>query len=224
MKTGCCNSKNVMQLESKAVCLNADCSNYLQETSLHRSTSKLMKGSIVLLVIMFHLLWPTDEIIQANNSVVPEITMIKLTPEFSPENLLAELEKSEVFCANEVFAQMKLETGSFKSGLLRETNNLMGMRYPFSRPTVACGIYLPERDQIIYEKDRDQLRKYAKENHYAVYSSWQDAVADYKLWQEYNFNGRERYLKFLGAVYAEDTLYVSKIRRIASAAEKMAAQ
>ena len=212
-----------MQLGERAVCLNVNCKNYLQETSLHKS-NKLVKIPLMFSLFAFHLLWPADEIIQANNAMVPEITKLEVQAELSEETLINELHTSGVFCANEVYAQMKLETGCFKSSLLRETNNLMGMRYPYSRPTVACGIYLPDEDKIIYETDRSKLRKYAKMNHYAVYSSWQDAVADYKIWQEYNFKGRERYLNFLGAVYAEDTLYVSKIKQIASSAEQKLAQ
>jgi uncharacterized FlgJ-related protein len=220
MKSGCCNSKNAMQLGTRAVCLNATCNNYLQETSLHRDRN-LVKIPLVISVFAFHLLWPIDDVIQANNSVVPDINHLYLVAELNEESLLQELHKSGVFCATEVFAQMKLESGSFKSSLLLETNNLMGMRFPFSRPTIACGIYLPDQDKIIFETDRDLLRKYAKMNHYAVYSSWQDAVADYKLWQDYNFKGRERYLSFLGSVYAEDSLYISKIKRIASSAQKL---
>ncbi len=219
MKTGCCNTKNAMLLGKRAVCMNVACDNYLQETSVHRSRN-LVKIPLVLSVFAFHLLWPTDEVIQANNSVVPDMNHLKLVVELNEESLLHALNTSGVFCANEVFAQMKLETGSFKSSLLRETNNLMGMRYPFSRPTNACGIYLPEQGKIIYETDRNLLRKYAKQNHYAVYSSWQDAVEDYKLWQDYNFKGRERYLTFLASVYAEDSLYVTKIRKIAGSARQ----
>jgi len=40
-------------------------------------------------------------------------------------------------------------------------------------------------------------------------------VADYKLWQESNFNVTERYLTFLGKVYAEDANYIAKIKQMA---------
>lgn len=219
MKTGCCNSKDAMLLGNRAVCLNVSCSNYLQETSVRQNKSRL-KIPMIMTVFAFHLLCPSDDLIKADSNVIPDMNQLELSAELSEENLMNELNKSGIFCAPEVFAQMKLETGSFKSFLLKETNNLMGMRYPFSRPTIACGIYLPDMDTIIYETDRDKLRKYARMNHYSVYSKWQDAVADYKLWQDYNFKGRERYLTFLGSIYAEDSLYISKIRKIASSAER----
>jgi hypothetical protein len=107
---------------------------------------------------------------------------------------------------------MRLESGHFKSYLFRHTRNLMGMRYPFSRPTRANGIYLPARDTII-TGPRDSLRRYSRiVNNYAVYASWQDAVEDYKLWQDYSFNLENKYMDFLGRVYAEDKQYVRKVQ------------
>ena len=51
-------------------------------------------------------------------------------------------------------------------------------------------------------------------NNYAVYDHWQDAVKDYKIWQEHHFSLNERYLLFLGNVYAEDSEYVQKIKSV----------
>ena len=87
------------------------------------------------------------------------------------------------------------------------------MRYPAKRKTIACGIYLPAKDTIIMGTQAE-LRKFSAQNNYAVYATWQDAVADYKIWQESNFKMTDRYLEFLGKVYAEDSLYVSKIRKM----------
>lgn len=200
--------------DNRAVCLNVNCDNYLQETRLCRRS--LVKMPLLVSLFAFHLFWPADAVIKAGTSTAPDIKHMVLSVEFNEENLLKQLQSTGVYCAAEVFAQMKLETGGFKSSLLKETNNLMGMRYPFSRDTRACGLYLPDADTIIMSTNRAALKKYAKLNHYAVYTCWQEAVADYKLWQDSYFNGRERYLKFLGTIYAEDSLYVNKIRKIAS--------
>ncbi len=203
-----------MLLGNRAVCLNVNCDNYLQETRLYRKSPVMMP--LLFSLFAFHLFWPADAVIKADTSITPDINNLVLSVEFNEENLLKQLQATGVYCPAEVFAQMKLETGGFKSSLLKETNNLMGMRYPFSRDTRACGLYLPGADTIILGANSTELKKYAKLNHYAVYACWQDAVADYKLWQDSYFNGRERYLKFLGTVYAEDSLYANKIRKIAA--------
>jgi hypothetical protein len=126
-------------------------------------------------------------------------------------NIEEELRHLEVYCLEEVLAQIKIESAHLSSFLVKRTNNMLGMRYPFKRPTIACGIYLPAKDTIIYG-DQNELKKYAGTNCYAVFETWQDALADYKLWQDFNFRLNERYLDFLGRVYAEDTMYVSKIK------------
>jgi hypothetical protein len=130
------------------------------------------------------------------------------------ENLHSELIKHEVLCPGIVYGQIKIESGNLTSFLYRKTNNMLGMRYPFKRPTSACGIYIPSKDTIIYGT-RDQLRKYSRTSNYAVYKTWSDALTDYKLWQQNCFVSTERYLGFLGNVYAEDSLYMAKIRKAA---------
>ena len=130
-------------------------------------------------------------------------------------NLEKELLSREVICPKEVMAQIKLESGNLNSSLLKKTNNMLGMRFPFGRETKAIGLYLASKDTIIYGTSKE-LKKYNNANQYAVFNSWQDAVEDYKLWQVANFRLAEKYLNFLGNVYATDTAYVAKIRRVAA--------
>jgi flagellum-specific peptidoglycan hydrolase FlgJ len=130
------------------------------------------------------------------------------------ENLHMELDQNHIICPEQVYAQIVIESGHFNSYLTKKTNNILGMRYPFKRSSTAIGIYLPASNQIIKGKKED-LKKYRKQNNYAVYNSWEDCVKDYKYWQENTFNLTERYLNFLGNCYAEDSLYISKIKNIA---------
>lgn len=116
-------------------------------------------------------------------------------------------------CPEEVYAQMMLESGNLSSFLTKHANNMLGMRYPFRRNTTAVGLYLPEKDTIVYG-NAASLKKYGKQNNYAVYDNWQDAVKDYKYWQDEYFRLGDRYLQFLGNVYAEDSSYQAKIRII----------
>lgn len=120
------------------------------------------------------------------SSRVPKMTEEALYNEITCYNL----QHPEV-----VFAQAVLETGYFKSKLLRTNNNLFGMRHPKVRPTTSIG---------------------AQSGH-AKYNSWQDSVEDYALWQQFCFKkkvNRMDYLSFLSRNYAEDTSYVLKLLEI----------
>jgi uncharacterized FlgJ-related protein len=215
MKTSCCNSKSLHRTENGFICINPSCENYLAATSRHRDFSK-WKNPIASSVFSFLLLFSLDDFSMENKEqkliYMPEVKEIPLTVETLHSELLAE----KILCPEHVLAQIKLESGNLTSFLLKRTNNMLGMRYPLNRKTTACGIYIPAKDTVIVG-NRDELKKYLKTDNYAVYKSWKDGVADYKIWQESNFNVTERYLTFLGKVYAEDSQYVQKIKQMAAA-------
>jgi hypothetical protein len=216
MKTKCCHTHHTHKNENRIICINADCENYLGSTEMVRDYRHL-RNSIVFSVFAIYLLFSFDDFSKGNKemqvcSMLPPV--VEETP-LTVENLEAELESQNVICAREVLAQIKLESGNLSSFLLKRTNNMLGMRFPFSRKTTASGIYIASADTIIYGT-QEELKKYRKTNNYAVFNSWKDAVADYKLWQEACFKVTERYLTFLGNVYAEDSLYTKKIKKVAA--------
>ncbi|CAN5449070.1 hypothetical protein BH11BAC2_BH11BAC2_00520 [soil metagenome] len=214
MKTTCCNSKSSLLIGSTHVCMNATCNNYLAPVSMRRDFRRV-RTQLAVSLFAFQMLWPNDEVIKAGSLItINPPVHLNLSVAFSEDELKKQLILEKVICPDEVFAQMKLESASFSSPLYKKTKNLMGMRYSFRRPTKASGIYLPDQDTIIYTDNQKEVLKYAERNHYAVYDSWQDAVKDYQLWQEYNFKMTDRYLNFLGEVYAEDLNYISKIKSI----------
>ena len=131
------------------------------------------------------------------------------------ENLRKELESNFIICPQQVYAQIMIESGNLNSYLTKRVNNIMGMRYPVKRATSAIGIYLPSSNRII-KGTQSQLKKYKNQNNYAVYESWEDCVKDYKYWQDKSFKLTERYLVFIGKYYAEDSLYVAKIKKMAN--------
>lgn len=93
-----------------------------------------------------------------------------------------------------VLAQMKLESGYYKSKLSQRNNNYFGMRHPRQRATMSMG----------------------EKNGYAHYRNWAYSVLDYALWQKryaYNLSEHE-YLQKIGCVYAEDDAYVRKIKNL----------
>ncbi len=139
--------------------------------------------------------------------------VIAVKPSFSQENLFNEIIGRNILCPNVVMAQAELESGFLSSGHAPKTNNLFGMRYPGQRKTTAIGIYLQGRDTIIYGT-QDELRKYLKRPTYAVYEHWTDAVQDYKLWQDYSFKTKSKYIEFLSRVYATEPTYADRIREM----------
>ena len=139
--------------------------------------------------------------------------MKKMCVSLTRETLQSEIDELNILCPDEALAQIMLESGNLSSFLLARTNNMLGMRYAFRRATTATGIYLPAKDTIIYGCSTS-LKKYASQNNYAVYACWQDAVKDYKLWQDEYFHLAERYLHFLGNIYAQDAGYENKIRSV----------
>jgi len=216
MKTKCCHTRHYHVVDKKKVCVNPQCVNYLGTANCYLDFTK-MKYSIAVSVFALSMLCSFDDYSKAdkynNIDLISSLTVPVAPTPLTLENLKAEIIANDILCADAVFAQMKLESGNLNSFLLKKTNNMLGMRYPAKRGTVACGIYLPAKDTIIYGTQAE-LRKYSAQNNYSVYASWQDAVADYKIWQESNFKMTDKYLEFLGKVYAEDSLYVSKIRKM----------
>ncbi len=131
-----------------------------------------------------------------------------------------EMTRLQMVCPDIVLAQIRLESGHLSSGLMKKTRNMTGMRYPLKRKTTASGVYFPLQDTIIYG-NKEFLKTMIKGDHYAVYDSWQACLEDYKLWQDYNFKVREKYLGFIGKVYAEDSLYESKVNYLSNQVSKI---
>ena len=212
MKTKCCQTRQYHVVEKSKLCINTACENFLSITEVSNEYKKLRVG-ISFMIFSTCMLFSFNDISKADydHSTGMQESLAPAPVPLTIENVEAELIRLEVFCADEVLAQIKIESAHLKSFLLKRTNNMLGMRYPFKRPTAACGIYLPAQDTIIYG-NQAELKKYAGSNCYAVFETWQDAIADYKLWQDFNFKLTDRYIEFLGKIYAEDTSYTKKIR------------
>jgi hypothetical protein len=214
MKTACCNTRHIHVVGNETICVNNVCTNYLGYTKRIIDYTKL-KTILAVSTFIISFLFSFDDFSNGNHEVLTlQVYSAKETFQpISPEALEAEMVNQRIICVPEVIAQIRLESGNMSSFLFRRTNNMLGMRFPFRRETTASGIFIPSMDTII-KGNQQELKKYAKLEHYAAYDSWQDAVKDYKLWQESNFKISERYLEFLGKVYAEDSLYTKKIRKM----------
>ncbi|MBL0342536.1 MAG: glucosaminidase domain-containing protein [Bacteroidetes bacterium] len=216
MKTACCNTRQIRFVENRTVCANPGCKNYLGQTMAFRDYTKLKHVAAISLFV-FSLLFTFEDFSHGNHDAVRIIDSIRNSKVLPPtlENLKAEMQHQGIICIPEVLAQVRIESGNMNSFLFLHTNNLLGMRYPFRRATLAIGIYLPANDTIIIGSQQE-LKKYAKLDHYAVYFNWQKSISDYKLWQDHHFKLQEKYLDFLGKIYAEDSLYTAKVQAISS--------
>jgi uncharacterized FlgJ-related protein len=91
-------------------------------------------------------------------------------------------------------AQSRIETGWYTSKIFIHNNNLFGMKLPERRGTTAIG----------------------SNRGHAQYTSWQQSVADYKLWQSkvlIKNKSRRKYLRYIGRNYAENDNYLTMIKQ-----------
>jgi hypothetical protein len=215
MKTQCCNTKYYTEKDKSTLCTNPGCANYLSITTTYKENT-VKRYLTAAWLLLFLVVFTSTDFSNVNSGFVSKqmaASLKRMSIPLTKEALRNEIDELEIVCPDQAFAQLLLESGNLNSFLTDRTNNLMGMRYPFRRETIATGIYLPAKDTIIYGSQAS-LKKYAGQNNYAVYACWQDAVRDYKLWQTTYFHLADRYLQFLGKVYAEDSSYEKKIKSV----------
>src|SRR5688572_6949197 len=184
-KTTCCNSKHYTMTETSVICTTETCARYLTPTTLFKPNraKRFLTGAWL---FVFLVVFTASDFSNVNSEVVNSYQKALVVPMHTPltaASLHSEIQELKMVCPEEVYAQMMLESGNLASFLTRHANNMLGMRYPYRRSTTAIGLYLPEQDTIIYGNSAS-LKKYAKQNNYAVYDKWQDAVKDYKYWQD----------------------------------------
>lgn len=117
----------------------------------------------------------------------------KIEMEFSEEALMETLLSMRVKFPRIVIAQARVETGHYSSKIFLNNNNLFGMRVPGKRITTCTG----------------------SRNGYAFYTSWQQSVIDYALFQSrfLDCSSEKKYLTSLSA-YAAYPKYVEKVRSV----------
>lgn len=128
---------------------------------------------------------------------LPEIKVVHIVNEKQPDffskspqkGLMEALEYYEVKHPQIVYTQAVLETGHFKSDLCLNSNNLFGL----------------------YD---------SKNKRYYSFDHWANSVEAYVEMVQYKYRGDEEeppndYYKFLNDIgYAEDTLYISKLKKL----------
>jgi len=148
-------------------------------------------------IVLFTLGWMSgtnNYVVKYFTNEVTDTLTIHGTP-FSEDGLIELLKNCHIKYPHVVFAQAKLESSNFSSRIFRQNHNMFGMRKARQRITAAQS-----------EKDT-----------YAYYRDWIDCVYDYAMYQGSvmcNINNEAEYFAKLGERYAEDSLYVPKLKQI----------
>lgn len=115
---------------------------------------------------------------------------------FNKEKMISMMKNLNVKYPWIPIAQSILETGYWKSDIFLQNNNLFGMKEAKQRITTSQGTNFG----------------------HAYYTTWRESVYDYAFYQARYLNHRikseEQYFEYLSANYAEDTMYIRKIKHI----------
>ena len=114
---------------------------------------------------------------------------------FSAEKLIGLIKEMNFNFPHIVYAQAILESSNFQSKIFKENHNLFGMKQAIIRITKAKGTQ--------YE--------------HAFYKNWIESLDDYALYSSTYLSSLKTegdYFNYLSQNYAEDTLYISKLKKI----------
>lgn len=124
-----------------------------------------------------------------------KITIVNQLNEFSDEKFIQKIKELNFKFPYIVYAQSLVETGDFTSHIFKENHNLFGMKEATVRLNLAKG---------------------TQYNH-AYYESWEHSVIDYALYAASylkDIHSESEYFEYLRQHYAEDTGYVSKLKKL----------
>ena len=91
-----------------------------------------------------------------------------------------------------VYAQSVLESAHFTSTICRENHNVIGMKKPTKRRTLATGT----------------------NRGHATYNHWKESILDYWLWQKYFYSGGCYYEFLQSWGYATNQNYINLLKSI----------
>lgn len=114
---------------------------------------------------------------------------------FNISNLKELISELDIKFEEIVLAQAYLESGNFTSRIFRENNNMFGMKCARKRMTTHQG----------------------EQYGHAYFDTWEDCVLDYAYFQHtyaWNITTEKEYFQYLADNYAEDSLYVYKLKSI----------
>jgi uncharacterized FlgJ-related protein len=122
-------------------------------------------------------------------------TLDKTLDKFTEDKLISLMKELKIQFPHIVFAQSMLETSQWKSNIFHQNHNLFGMKASHRRVTTSKGSNLG----------------------HAYYDNWRESVYDYAFYQcRYlnNIKDENHYFSYLKANYAEDSLYIQKVKEL----------
>jgi flagellum-specific peptidoglycan hydrolase FlgJ len=146
--------------------------------------------SIILVALIVDVSYKKPEIIY-----IDKVIVIHEDNLFDKDKFAKTIKNTKIKFPHIVYAQSILETGNWNSTIFMENNNLFGMRNSGNRSTTSNG----------------NLKGYA------CYDSWKESLYDYAFYQASylrHIKTEEEYFNYLNTSYANDTLYVDKIKSI----------
>jgi len=159
---------------------------------------RLMLLAILMLGLVAATVTDTTRVNQQDTLYEDRLVLLEESLRFSEDRLIEQITRLNFKHPYIVLAQAKLESGNFTSPIFKENNNLFGMKKAVVRLNVA---------------------RSSSKGH-AFYDTWQDSVIDYALYTATYLNSlktEEQYYDYLAQNYAEDTMYVHKVRQIVEA-------
>jgi hypothetical protein len=123
------------------------------------------------------------------------LTHEEITDPFSEDKFTEMLKQLNVKFPYIATAQSMLETGDWSSDIFKENNNLFGMKEAKTRVTTSTGTM----------------------SGHAYYNHWRESVYDYAFYQSRylsKLRTEEEYFNYLANNYAEDSLYISKLKNL----------
>lgn len=153
---------------------------------------ELFKRSIGYIIIIIGLLIASFKPYSETKVSTELIPLLEEQNRFSESKFIESLKEFKIKYPDVVWAQSKVESANYSSPIFKENYNMLGLKVSTTRPTTSIG----------------------ENRGHAAFDSWRDCVIDYAIWQSTFTRGlnKEEYIKYLGAVYAEDPLYEKKIR------------
>jgi hypothetical protein len=152
----------------------------------------------VLLTTLYYIKQPKNiNLTETKKIIVTEFDTTPLTPE-NVKNFIYDL---DIKFPHIVYKQIMIETGSLKSNICRENNNIVGQRV---EATNSDGSYRYPHYNIKKVKNRDHL----------VFANWKLSLIHYKHFQNYNFLNKDWvYYSFLQKLgYAESPNYIEALK------------
>jgi len=151
--------------------------------------------ALAVIAIMFSVFGLTIQSTRQDHTESEVMIIMAEQNKFSADKLIGMIKEMNFKYPHIVFAQAILETSNFQSRIFKENHNIFGMKQAVLRITKAKGTQ--------YE--------------HAFYKNWIESLDDYALYSSTYLSSLKTesdYFDYLSQNYAEDTLYISKLKQI----------